>query len=183
MSGVLSLSEAIEAIDLALEFGCTVDDLANTNLSALMICSQFDQIKPALYLIKMGANPFLSTTYGSDALLVAKSAEMKALLLKAAEDYAKPAVTPKRPPSSAAAAESGDFAPTGAIQVCERNPKACDTCGTKEAVGENRFPICPGCMTAKYCDRECQNAGWRKHKKLCAGLAKAKADEAVADEV
>ena len=39
-----------------------------------------------------------------------------------------------------------------------------------EVVGESPFPSCPVCMMMRYCGRECQEAAWKEHKKLCAGL-------------
>ena len=48
-----------------------------------------------------------------------------------------------------------------------KSPKPCDICGLMEVVGGILFPSCPICMMTRYCGRECQEAAWKEHKKLC----------------
>ena len=38
---------------------------------------------------------------------------------------------------------------------------SCDVCGQKDG------KRCAGCGTVAYCGRECQMAGWKKHRRYC----------------
>ena len=50
------------------------------------------------------------------------------------------------------------------------SPAACAHCGLPP---HGRPMRCTGCGAAWYCDRPCQRAGWRAHKKPCRRAAKA----------
>jgi hypothetical protein len=43
-----------------------------------------------------------------------------------------------------------------------------------------RSCMCAGCLTARYCGRDCQRAAWKQHKPVCKALAAAAADVAAA---
>ena len=51
--------------------------------------------------------------------------------------------------------------------------KSCSLCGKMEKK-RKQMKSCSACKTVQYCNRECQKAHWKKHKKDCASLAAAK---------
>ena len=49
-----------------------------------------------------------------------------------------------------------------------RSPPTCSAAGCcKEGSGEAPLLCCSRCKVAKYCDRNCQVASWKEHKKQC----------------
>ena len=46
-----------------------------------------------------------------------------------------------------------------------------------------RSCMCAGCLTARYCGRDCQRAAWKQHKPVCKALAAAAAAANVAANV
>jgi hypothetical protein len=45
----------------------------------------------------------------------------------------------------------------------------CGSCGKWDAV--KPLSLCSGCFTTYFCDRNCQKAGWMKHKQYCKMIA------------
>jgi hypothetical protein len=63
-----------------------------------------------------------------------------------------------------------------ATPVCCNNPACCSLVGATEVQSvSGKGCICAGCRTARYCDRACQRAHWKRHKPVCKGLAAAAA--------
>jgi len=142
-----------------------------------MDCACYGQLDVTRHLLDLGADPTLTDFNGETAFDMAKSDEIKSLLLQATEAFTpkKPTATlPPAPAPTTTRTSPADNGFTGPVFLVEKNPKPCDTCGLMEVVGENLFPICPICKVSKYCGRECQKADWKKHKKLCAGLKEAR---------
>jgi len=186
------------SIDFALAHGSNVDDVSSNGVTALMLCVESGNLEASCYLLDLGADPTLTHSSGQTAFDMAKSDEMKSLLLKATEAFTpkkpsatpltpaemlsillkaneafnpkKPSATPPTPTTTTTRTPPANTGVTGPVSLVKKDPKSCDTCGLMEVVGENLFPICPICKVAKYCGRECQKADWKKHKPLCAGL-------------
>jgi hypothetical protein len=56
---------------------------------------------------------------------------------------------------------------SGAGGAAARECRAC----TKPVGGEGQpLLVCAGCMGVRYCSRDCQQADWRRHKKMCRRL-------------
>lgn len=55
----------------------------------------------------------------------------------------------------------------------DAQPEAQETRTTCDQCGKTRDSLkhCAKCKTTHYCDRDCQNAHWKTHKKECARLA------------
>jgi hypothetical protein len=63
-----------------------------------------------------------------------------------------------------------------ATPVCCNNPACCSLAGPTEVqLVSGKGCICAGCHTARYCDRACQRAHWKRHKPVCKALAAAAA--------
>jgi hypothetical protein len=59
--------------------------------------------------------------------------------------------------------------------VCCNNPACSSLLGaTERQLVKGKGCTCAGCRTARYCDRACQRAHWKRHKPVCKGLAAAK---------
>jgi hypothetical protein len=52
---------------------------------------------------------------------------------------------------------------------------------TEVRLVSGRSCLCAGCLTARYCGRDCQRAAWKQHKPVCKALAAAAAAAAVAE--
>jgi hypothetical protein len=50
---------------------------------------------------------------------------------------------------------------------------------TEVRLVSGRSCLCAGCLTARYCGRDCQRAAWKQHKPVCKALAAAAAAAAV----
>jgi|TARA_A100001391_G_scaffold151483_1_gene109205 hypothetical protein len=50
--------------------------------------------------------------------------------------------------------------------------KTCQNCGKKYEKKQCRFKKCAKCQNAWYCNKECQKADWKKHKKKCGNFGK-----------
>jgi hypothetical protein len=62
-----------------------------------------------------------------------------------------------------------------ATPACCNNPACSSLVGATELQQVlGRGCICAGCSTARYCDRACQRAHWKRHKPVCKALAAAK---------
>jgi hypothetical protein len=46
---------------------------------------------------------------------------------------------------------------------------------TEVRLVSGRSCLCAGCLTARYCGRDCQRAAWKQHKPVCKALAAAAA--------
>lgn len=61
-----------------------------------------------------------------------------------------------------------------ALEMIERdesshliNPVVCECCDKPSQTILKNLKICSGCMSARYCDRECQKKDWKNHKCDC----------------
>ena len=48
---------------------------------------------------------------------------------------------------------------------------SCSGCGKKAKEVEKKLKTCSRCKVTTYCSRDCQKQDFKKHKKVCAGLA------------
>jgi hypothetical protein len=56
------------------------------------------------------------------------------------------------------------------------NPACGNLSGTTDVLMVlGRSCLCAGCLTARYCGRDCQRAAWKQHKPVCKALAAAAA--------
>jgi hypothetical protein len=42
---------------------------------------------------------------------------------------------------------------------------------TEQSLVARRSSICSGCLTARYCGRDCQGVHWKRHRPVCKALA------------
>ena len=69
-----------------------------------------------------------------------------------------------------------------ATRLCCNNPCCGSMAGATELqLVSGKGCICAGCRTARYCDRACQRAHWKRHKPVCQALAAAAAAKQGAD--
>jgi mitochondrial splicing suppressor protein 51 len=54
----------------------------------------------------------------------------------------------------------------------------CNKCGTIQQDGEKPLPKCAKCKSVHYCDRDCQKADWKNHKKACVSAQDQRARQA-----
>lgn len=52
--------------------------------------------------------------------------------------------------------------------VAREKFRSCENCGS---MIEERILVCSGCKKVAYCDRKCQKANWKAHKKTCSHKA------------
>jgi hypothetical protein len=63
-----------------------------------------------------------------------------------------------------------------ATPICCNNPCCSSVASPSELQSvSGKGCICAGCCTARYCDRACQRAHWKRHKPVCQALAAAAA--------
>ena len=56
----------------------------------------------------------------------------------------------------------------GMINIDEHEKQVCDNCGKNESLLRGKeLKRCQRCKVAFYCDRSCQKAAWKRHKKIC----------------
>jgi hypothetical protein len=66
-----------------------------------------------------------------------------------------------------------------ATPFCCNNPCCSSVVGPAERqLVSGKGCMCAGCRTARYCDRACQRAHWKRHKSVCQALSAAAAAKA-----
>lgn len=77
--------------------------------------------------------------------------------------------------SSSSASSSGASSSSASSGVQDDTAKiTCTQCGA-----EDNLKKCSQCQTTQYCSKECQNADWPKHKRVCNKLKEAKKNKAL----
>jgi hypothetical protein len=61
-----------------------------------------------------------------------------------------------------------EFAAKGRPDVSAARRRTCAHCGAHDQAGGGALKACTRCQAVHYCNRECQRAHWKAHKKDCA---------------
>ena len=71
---------------------------------------------------------------------------------------------------------------TSVAVMCVCNNPSCSNVAGRSELGlvSGRSCVCAGCLTGRYCSRDCQRQAWKQHKPMCRALAGAAAASAAA---
>ncbi|KAJ6532676.1 hypothetical protein DFH09DRAFT_1284545 [Mycena vulgaris] len=72
---------------------------------------------------------------------------------------------------------------TDKIPYSQNTPEACAYCDKKRGHGEDALPLCSGCGSLRFCNREHQLAFWPQHKVFCKQQEKNRKANAIIEEM